>query len=38
MKTAWYESNGEAKDVMTVGERPTPQAGAGEVKRRVCSS
>jgi NADPH:quinone reductase-like Zn-dependent oxidoreductase len=32
MKAAWYESNGEAKDVMTVGERPTPkplQAGSG---------
>ena len=22
MKAAWYESNGEAKDVMQVGERP----------------
>ena len=31
MKTAWYESNGEAKDVMTVGERPTPQAGLDQV-------
>jgi hypothetical protein len=38
MKTAWYESNGEAKDVMTVGERPTPQAGAGEVRVKLHTS
>ena len=38
MKTAWYESNGEAKDVMTVGERPTPQASAGEVRVKLHTS
>ena len=38
MKAAWYESNGEAKDVMQVGERPTPQAGAGEVRVKLHTS
>jgi NADPH2:quinone reductase len=38
MKAAWYESNGEAKDVMRVGERPTPQAGVGEVRVKLHSS
>lgn len=38
MQAAWYESNGEAKDVMVVGERPTPQAGAGEVRVKLYTS
>ena len=38
MKAAWYESNGEAKDVMTVGERPTPQAVAGGVRVKLHTS
>ena len=32
MKAAWYEKNGTARDVMIVGEQPTPQPAAGEVR------
>jgi NADPH2:quinone reductase len=32
MKAAWYEKNGTARDVMVVGEQPTPQPAAGEVR------
>jgi NADPH:quinone reductase-like Zn-dependent oxidoreductase len=32
MRAAYYESVGPALDVMMVGERPTPQAQAGEVR------
>ncbi len=38
MQAAWYESNGEAKQVMVVGERPTPQAGPGEVRVKLHTS
>ncbi len=38
MKAAWYERNGPAKEVMVVGERPTPEAGAGEVRVRLHTS
>ena len=38
MQAAWYERNGPAKDVLKVGDWPTPTAGAGEVLVRVhCS-
>ncbi len=38
MKAAWYTKNGEAKDVLSVGEQPTPRPVAGEVLVRLQSS
>ncbi|WP_341897561.1 NADPH:quinone reductase [Ferrovibrio terrae] len=38
MKAAWYTKNGEAKDVLVVGEQPVPQPAAGEVLVRLRSS
>jgi NADPH2:quinone reductase len=38
MRAAYYESKGRARDVLRVGERPTPQPGAGEVRVRVSAS
>lgn len=38
MKAAWYTKNGEAKDVLSVGEQPTPQPKAGEVLVRLHTS
>lgn len=38
MKAAWYSKNGEAKDVLSVGEQPTPKAAPGEVLVRLQSS
>ena len=38
MKAAWYGRNGEAKDVLTVGEQPTPKPAAGEVLVRLHTS
>lgn len=38
MKAAWYSRNGEAKDVLTVGEQPMPQPAAGEVLVRLHTS
>ena len=38
MRAAWYLKNGEARDVMVVGDLPTPQAGAGEVLVRLVTS
>ena len=38
MKAAWYESKGEAKDVLKVGEMPDPTPGPGEVRVRVYVS
>ena len=38
MKAAWYEKNGEARDVLIVGELPTPQPQADEVLVRLHSS
>jgi NADPH2:quinone reductase len=35
MRAAFYESKGPARDVLRVGERPTPQPAAGEVRVRV---
>jgi NADPH2:quinone reductase len=32
MKAAWYERNGAAREVMVVGEQPTPSPQAGEVR------
>ena len=38
MKAAWYTQNGEAQDVMQVGELPTPMPQAGEVLVRLMTS
>ena len=38
MQAAWYDRNGPAKDVLKVGDWPTPTAGAGEVLVRIHSS
>jgi NADPH2:quinone reductase len=38
MKAAWYSRNGEAQDVMQVGDLPTPRAQAGEVLVRLAIS
>jgi NADPH2:quinone reductase len=38
MKAAWYTQNGEAQDVMQVGELPTPTPQAGEVLVRLMTS
>ena len=38
MKAAWYTQNGEAQDVMQVGELPTPTPQTGEVLVRLVTS
>jgi len=38
MKAVWYETKGAARDVLTVGELPTPQPGPGELLVRVRAS
>lgn len=38
MKAAWYEANGKAGDVLVVGEMPTPEPQAGEVRVRLATS
>jgi len=38
MKAAWYEKQGAARDVLTVGEMNEPQPLAGEVRIRVAAS
>jgi NADPH2:quinone reductase len=38
MKAAWYSRNGEAQDVMQVGELPTPSLQPGEVLVRLATS
>lgn len=38
MKAGWYEKNGEARDVLTVGDMETPSAGPGEVLVRLKTS
>jgi NADPH2:quinone reductase len=38
MRAAWYERNGEARDVLVVGELPTPEPGLGEVRVRLHTS
>ena len=35
MKAAWYEKNGAARDVLVVGELPTPEPGPGEVLVKI---
>lgn len=38
MQAAYYEANGAARDVLRVGEVPTPQAGPGEVRVKLATS
>ena len=38
MKAAWYETNGAARDVLTVGSMPDPEPGPGEVRVRLATS
>ena len=38
MKAAWYSRNGEAQDVMQVGDLPTPSLKPGEVRVRLATS
>jgi NADPH:quinone reductase len=38
MRAAWYERKGPAREVLQVGEMPTPEAGPGEVRVRVHAS
>lgn len=38
MRAAWYERNGAAREVLQVGELPTPEPGPGEVRVRLRAS
>ncbi|MPZ59295.1 MAG: zinc-binding dehydrogenase [Rhizobiales bacterium] len=38
MRAAYYESNGAARAVLRLGDVPTPQPGAGEVRVKVMAS
>ncbi|MCE2510771.1 MAG: NADPH:quinone reductase [Alphaproteobacteria bacterium] len=38
MRAAWYEACGPARDVLQLGEMPTPSAGPGEVRVRLHAS
>jgi NADPH2:quinone reductase len=38
MLAAWYEKNGNAKDVLHVSDVPTPEPGPGEVRLRIKAS
>jgi NADPH:quinone reductase len=38
MKAAWYEKQGDARDVLTVGDMDDPQPNAGEVRIRLAFS
>ena len=38
MKAAWYETQGPARDVLTVGDMPAPEPNAGEVRLEVAVS
>ena len=38
MRAAWYEKQGPAKDVLTVGEMPDPHPAAGEVRIHIAAS
>jgi NADPH:quinone reductase len=38
MKAAWYEKQGPAREVLTVGEMPDPVPAGGEVRIRISAS
>jgi len=38
MRAAWYSKNGEAREVLTVGELPVPTPAPGEVRVRLAVS
>jgi NADPH2:quinone reductase len=38
MKAAWYERQGPAREVLTVGEMPDPVPGPGELRIRIAAS
>ena len=38
MRAAWYERNGPARDVIEVGDIPTPDPGPGEVRVKLRTS
>lgn len=38
MQAAWYGRNGTAREVLEIGELPTPQPGSGEVRVRLHAS
>lgn len=38
MKAAWYEQQGSARDVLTVGEMDDPVPGSGELRIRIAAS
>jgi len=37
MRAAWYEKQGPAREVLTVGEMPDPMPAAGEVRIRIAA-
>ena len=38
MRAAWYSRNGEAREVLMVGEMPIPEPRRGEVRVRIACS
>ena len=38
MRSAWYSKNGEAREVLVVGELPTPMPAPGEVRVKLATS
>ena len=38
MRAAFYEANGAARDVLRIGDLPTPSPGPGEVRVRIAAS
>jgi NADPH2:quinone reductase len=38
MRAAWYERQGPAREVLTVGDMPDPIPGRGEVRVRIAAS
>ncbi len=38
MKATWFETFGEASEVIKIGEQPTPKAGPGEVLVKISAS